>query len=157
MKKHKILIILFIAVILIQAILAIIIKTQLPDWTTRGTFGDMFGAVNTLFSGLAFAGVIYTILLQGEELSLQRQELSLTREELSKSAAAQIEQSETLLRSAKINALSSQLDMYTTLLVNNRSLPYQTHTQTGDGVANTLKELKEMLDKQSKQEKPQSI
>lgn len=48
----------------------------------RGTFGDQFGAVNALFSGLAFAGLIYTILLQHEELSLQRQELEDTRKEL---------------------------------------------------------------------------
>ncbi|PXF63362.1 putative phage abortive infection protein [Kangiella spongicola] len=48
----------------------------------RGTFGDMFGAVNSLFSGLAFAGVIFAILLQKYELSLQRQELTLTRNEL---------------------------------------------------------------------------
>lgn len=48
----------------------------------RGTFGDMFGGVNALFSGLAFAGVIYTILLQKEELREQRKELSLTRREL---------------------------------------------------------------------------
>ena len=31
-------------------------------------FGDMFGAVNALFSGLALAGVVYTVLLQHEEL-----------------------------------------------------------------------------------------
>lgn len=30
----------------------------------RGTFGDMFGAVNALFSGLAFATLIYTVLQQ---------------------------------------------------------------------------------------------
>lgn len=48
----------------------------------RGTFGDMFGAVNALFSGLAFASLIYTIYLQRIELSLQRSELFLTREEL---------------------------------------------------------------------------
>ena len=29
-------------------------------WTNRGQFGDMFGAVNALFSGLAFAGIIFT-------------------------------------------------------------------------------------------------
>src|SRR4051812_39554935 len=29
----------------------------------RGIFGDMFGAVNALFSGLAFAGIIFTIFL----------------------------------------------------------------------------------------------
>ncbi len=48
----------------------------------RGTFGDMFGAVNALFSGLAFATLIYTIFLQKSELQLQRQELVLTRTEL---------------------------------------------------------------------------
>ncbi|MDR6554663.1 hypothetical protein [Paenibacillus qinlingensis] len=41
----------------------------------RGTFGDMFGAVNSLFSGLAFAGIIYTIYLQRKELTLQREEI----------------------------------------------------------------------------------
>ena len=60
------------------------------DPTGRGTFGDMFGAINTLFSGLAFAGVVYAIVLQKRELSLQRQELTLTRMELEKSAAAQL-------------------------------------------------------------------
>jgi hypothetical protein len=53
------------------------------DATARGTFGDMFGAVNALFSGCAFAGLIYTIRQQSEELSLQRTELQLTRNELS--------------------------------------------------------------------------
>ncbi len=48
----------------------------------RGTFGDMFGAVNALFSGLAFASLIYTIILQKKELQLQRQELVFTRAEL---------------------------------------------------------------------------
>jgi len=46
----------------------------------RGTFGDMFGAVNALFSGFAFAGIIITIILQSRELKLQREELSDTRE-----------------------------------------------------------------------------
>ncbi len=48
----------------------------------RGTFGDMFGAVNSLFSGLAFIGVIFAVLLQKKELELQRKELNLTREEI---------------------------------------------------------------------------
>lgn len=48
----------------------------------HGTFGDMFGAVNALFSGLAFGSLIYTIFLQRHELRLQREELGLTRKEL---------------------------------------------------------------------------
>jgi len=48
----------------------------------RGQFGDMFGAVNALFSGLAFFGVIWAIVLQKRELELQRSELAMTRDEL---------------------------------------------------------------------------
>ena len=54
----------------------------IPDGNTRGTFGDQFGAVNALFSGLAFAGLIYTIVLQRRDLELQRDDLKLQREEL---------------------------------------------------------------------------
>ena len=49
--------------------------------TDRGTFGDMFGSINALFSGLALAGIILTILLQRKELKLQREELKDTRAE----------------------------------------------------------------------------
>ncbi len=45
-------------------------------------FGDRFEAVNALFAGLAFAGVIFTIILQWRELGLQRQELKDTRTEI---------------------------------------------------------------------------
>ena len=52
------------------------------DPQVRGTFGDMYGTVNTLFSGLALAGIIITIYMQGNELKLQREELEMTRKEL---------------------------------------------------------------------------
>lgn len=48
----------------------------------RGQFGDSFGAINSLFAGLAFAGVIFAIILQKRELELQRQELKETRGEI---------------------------------------------------------------------------
>lgn len=54
----------------------------IPDENIRGTFGDQFGAVNALFSGLAFTGLIYTIILQRRDLALQRDDLRLQREEL---------------------------------------------------------------------------
>lgn len=41
-----------------------------------GAFGDSFGFLTSLFSGLAFGGIILTILLQKNELSLQRRELA---------------------------------------------------------------------------------
>ncbi len=52
------------------------------DLCSSGLFGDMFGGINALFSGLAFVGIILTIYLQKRELSLQREELVLQREEL---------------------------------------------------------------------------
>lgn len=38
----------------------------------RGQFGDMFGGITSLFSALAFAGLLYTIFLQRQELSETR-------------------------------------------------------------------------------------
>lgn len=49
--------------------------------TNRGVFGDMFGAVNALFSGFALLGIVLSILLQQKELSHQRRELIETRNE----------------------------------------------------------------------------
>jgi hypothetical protein len=42
--------------------------------SSAGEFGDMFGAVNALFSGLAFAGVAYAIFLQQQALEIQRED-----------------------------------------------------------------------------------
>ncbi len=47
-----------------------------------GVFGDSFGLLTSLFSGLAFSGLILTILQQREDLILQRGELKLQRDEL---------------------------------------------------------------------------
>ncbi|MGY8873253.1 MAG: hypothetical protein ACKVJE_22740 [Pseudomonadales bacterium] len=77
--------------------------------TDRGTFGDMFGSVNSLFSGLAFLGVVYAILLQRQELSLQRKELELTRNELKKSADAQEKSEKSLVKQALALEKTQQL------------------------------------------------
>lgn len=65
------------------------LKFPSNDWAVRGQFGDSFGALNTLFSGMAFAALVVAVILQTKELSLQRQELQETREELRRSADAQ--------------------------------------------------------------------
>ena len=51
--------------------------------------GDTFGIANALFSALAFSLLIYTSLLQREELKLQREEIAKNREEFQKTAEAQ--------------------------------------------------------------------
>ncbi|MFG0381995.1 putative phage abortive infection protein [Pseudomonas sp. zbq_18] len=72
----------FVALLLVVLGLWILSGALLYPLPERGTFGDMFGAVNALFSGLAFATLIYTIHLQRHELKLQREELIETRKEL---------------------------------------------------------------------------
>lgn len=49
-----------------------------------GEAGDMFGVLTSWFSGLAFAGLISTLLMQRQELEYQRQELRSTRDEFSR-------------------------------------------------------------------------
>lgn len=75
-------------------------------------FGDMFGAVNALFSGLALAGIIYAIIIQ-------RQELILTRQELTRTAEAQIESAKSLekqlglqIDASRLAALASLVESY---------------------------------------------
>jgi len=53
-----------------------------PDLQSKlGTFGDSFGVLNTLFSGLAFTGIIVSIFLQSKELKETRQEIKLQSEQ----------------------------------------------------------------------------
>ena len=78
---------LFVAVLAAVFVVWLVIGSQAPrvvsdEWAERGLIGDSFGIVNSLFGGLAFAGVVVAIFLQRNELRLQREELSLTREEI---------------------------------------------------------------------------
>ena len=76
-----------------------------PDPARQGQFGDMFGAVNALFSGLAFAGLILTLILQKKELSLQRDELEQTRNEF-------VEQNKTLKRQRFENTFFNLMSLH---------------------------------------------
>ncbi|WP_291865855.1 hypothetical protein [Maribacter sp.] len=108
-----------ILVLVIWVLSVIFILFGLDNWSDRGTFGDSFGAVNALFSGFAFAGLIYTIVLQKEDLKMQRNEIALNRTELKKSAIAQKnsekaleEQVQQMKIAARLNALKTLIDYY---------------------------------------------
>jgi hypothetical protein len=60
----------------------IVNNDRLNTWEERAFFGDMFGAISSLFSGLAFAGLIVSIILQTRQISLQNIELERTQTEL---------------------------------------------------------------------------
>ena len=103
----------------------------IPDGNIRGTFGDQFGAVNALFSGLAFAGLIYTIILQRRDLELQRndlklqrEELVLTRKEMEEQTAEFEKQNETLKIQRFENTFFNMLSQFQEV-VNSLSLKYR--------------------------------
>jgi hypothetical protein len=70
----------FIPIVIIWASTFFLYKLGLNK-AQQGQFGDMFGAVNALFSGLAFWGLIITIRQQRDDLKLQSKELKETKDE----------------------------------------------------------------------------
>jgi len=66
---------LFISIAFVLWLINLIVMIVFVEAKSRGELGDMFGTVNALFSGLAFAALIYTLLMQKEELGLQRKVL----------------------------------------------------------------------------------
>jgi len=56
----------------------------------RGTWGDQFGGVNSLFTGLAFAGVLISLYIQNEELTHAREEQRRAASQQTKAITAQL-------------------------------------------------------------------
>lgn len=110
----------------------------IDDPNKRGTFGDQFGAVNALFSGLAFAGLIYTIILQRRDLELQRndlrlqrEELALTRQEMEEQTAEFEKQNETLKIQRFENTFFNMLSQFQEV-VNNLSVTVRVGMESED-------------------------
>lgn len=99
------------------------LTASINDPEQRGQFGDQFGAVNALFSGLAFAGLIFTIILQKKELALQREELTETRAELKGQKEQLEEQNKTLKIQRFENTFFQMLNQFQEI-VNNISYSY---------------------------------
>ena len=144
----------FIVVFIIWGISFIVVFYGMKDWNDRGNLGDSFGGINALFSGLAFAGIIYTILLQKKELTQQRQELVDTRRELRRSADAQErserafkKQIEVMNLSARLNALNSAVEYYNSKATARLSKGNKVGASIYDSKANDLlKEIDQILE-----------
>lgn len=156
MKEHWPLHLLIVFVILINAGFGFSIHHFLPSWSESGVFGDTFGALNSLFSSLAFAGLLYTILLQSRELKMQREELALTREQLTSSAASQKEQASYTLLAAQISAAISKQEIFANHYLNQKQFPglencdlRDMRTHLSNLFAQTEKLVEEAIDKAS--------
>lgn len=90
--------------------------TGSKDPNVLGVFGDSFGAINALFSGLAFTGLFYAILLQRKELALQRRELSETRQVLKSQKGEAEKQNATLAQQTFDNTFFQLLRLQNDIL-----------------------------------------
>lgn len=94
-----------------------------------GVLGDSAGAINALFSALAFAGVIIAMTLQRKELKLQRSELRLQRKEL-KATHEQFEtQNDTLKRQRFENTFFQMMSLQQEI-VNDLTFSYHEPQET---------------------------
>lgn len=99
--------------VLLQVAGGLVIYLSLDSWASRSAFGDMFGPIASLFSGLALAGLVWSILLQQSQLEIQQEQLELARDEMKQIARSQAkteealnEQTKALAHTAALNALA---------------------------------------------------
>jgi len=142
-----------ILVLLIWVLATLLIIFGIDNWSERAAFGDSFGAINALFSGLAFAGLIYTIVLQKKDLELQRNEIMLNRIELKKTTKAQqnsekvlIEQVEQMKVASKLNALKTLIDYYNLQVANPNNSP-EIILKAKEKRKTTIKEIDALIDR----------
>ena len=98
-----------VVVFVLWLVSALIIHSIWPESSDHGPFGDMFGAINALFSGWAFLGVIVAIILQKKELEEQRKEIRESRIAQQESAGALADQ-------AKLSAIRTRIEAITLLV-----------------------------------------
>jgi len=97
------------AIVLIWLFNAFAFQLINPSLESRAQNGDMFGPTNALFSGLAFAGLIYTIIMQRKELEMQRDELRMQREAMEGAAEEQAKQAQAQSEQTKELKLQNNL------------------------------------------------
>ena len=139
-KSIAIIVILFV-VILVGGYSAFLLIQSWPiesfSIEKAAVFGDSFGILNSLFSGLAFVGIIITILLQRDELRLQRIELA-------RSSSAQEQ-------SARLTALSQLLSNYNAHIAEYANILNTKLSMLGeDQIVKINKDLDEMVIKKNK-------
>lgn len=129
-SQYKAFIIAAIVVFFIWGISGFAVYFWGEDWPERGTMGDMFGVINALFSGLAFAGLIFTIIIQRQEITTNREEIELNRRELHKSVTAQQKTQQAMQEQARqthltnrINAMSTVITYYNSQISNPNNSP----------------------------------
>lgn len=107
------------------AIIAVIALLSIPlfvyftagSLSNKGQWGDFFGGtLNPTLTFLTFLGLLYTIILQKNELGLSRKELELTREEVAKSATALNAQNDSMKQQRFETTLFSMIGVFNQII-----------------------------------------
>lgn len=121
------------------------------DRAEAGQFGDLYGSVNALFSGLAFAVLIYTITLQRKDLALQQQQLKAqldemveSRQELKKQAKAQ--HALAIATVGQIRAMRIRVEIDEVLRFAERNFRYRNSNHHKKDMSNFVNELNQLVD-----------
>lgn len=135
---------LILCIVVIWAAVTIVVHYSMAggDVMISGSIGDMFGVANSLFSGLAFAGLIYTIWQQ-------REEINAARSEQQKTVAALTRQAESLKQAARISAVTAILSSVDIRLGNMRSATEPGFYDLQARRTELLEDLEEIYDRKS--------
>jgi hypothetical protein len=126
----------------------------------RGTFGDQFGGLTALFSGLAFAGLIYTLYLQGQQLKDQAKAQRNAEERFQKELSTVVAQNAELARTAEAQEMTvramiatAEINRLTAAIEHQKQISLETdrHTpdrvQTIEKIGQYVEEMKTIIDK----------
>ena len=119
LKRHKLTIGMIIAFLIITGLWigsAGFIFCNIGYPNTAGEAGDLFGAIGALFSGWAFCGILWAILLQRKSLQIQHDDLMASLEEMKQSREAHEESAEALNRQIEATNINSKVDILKTLI-----------------------------------------
>ncbi|NEU62840.1 putative phage abortive infection protein [Paenibacillus sp. ALJ109b] len=111
--------------LVIWCLSGVIIYYAFSDWSDRGTFGDMFGAINALFSAFAFGGLVYTLFIQRYELSLQRKELEMQRLEVARNGDQLEQQKNVMIQQSFENTFFKMIELHHNLIASMNDKPYE--------------------------------
>lgn len=112
-------------ILMVFVFIAITIFWIVSYWTIAKYFGNpsnaadvgqLFGAIGALFSGWAFCGVLWAILLQRHSIEIQREDLKATIAEMKQSREAQEESAESLRSQVEAMRLQSRVQALNTLI-----------------------------------------
>ena len=86
---------------IIMGVCFVALRAAYPDISERGAFGDQFGVVNTLVTGVGFFGIVMSILLQSRDLTTQTEALKVQQEAIQQQILEFQEQKKEMRRSAE--------------------------------------------------------